>query len=365
MTRPISSPPVDKHDPQPESAPDPWSPLRRLAATAFGLLVFALLVGILIFFRVILQPLFVAVFIGYLILPAYHWLVQRRVPAPAAGIVMLALILAVLFGLGTMVFNSFEAVVRSLPEYEKKADRIIQGVLDSLPFEWEGKDEFHLRDQDFVTALGNRETVIAVVGSFRDFFTGAAITFLYLIFLVAERVSFPRRMALAFGEAEGRHILDVVGVINRTISEYIAVKTFISFLAGVLSLVVLWGFGVDFAVMWSILIFLFNFIPYLGSWVAVALPILLSFVQLDPLRGTVITLLLIGIQVALGNFLEPRMAGRRLGISPLLILLALAFWGLLWGIVGMILAVPLLVVIKTILDNIKDTKPLATLMSNM
>jgi len=153
--------------------------------------------------------------------------------------------------------------------------------------------------------------------------------------------------------------------INTGVSQYISVKALMSFLAGIASLAVLLIFGVDFAITWALLIFLFNFIPYLGSLVATALPIALALVQLGPWQALAIAVLLIAIQQVIGTFVEPRMAGHRLGVSPLLILLSLAFWGVMWGIVGMILAVPMLVMLKIILDTIKETRPIATLMSNV
>jgi predicted PurR-regulated permease PerM len=124
-------------------------------------------------------------------------------------------------------------------------------------------------------------------------------------------------------------------------------------------------FNVDFYITWGLLAFLLNFIPYLGSLAATALPILLSLVTLGLWQGIVIAVLLIAMQQTLGVFVEPRIAGQRLNVSPLLILLALSFWGVVWGIVGMILAVPLLVSIRIILDNIDDTKPIAALMANV
>jgi predicted PurR-regulated permease PerM len=118
--------------------------------------------------------------------------------------------------------------------------------------------------------------------------------------------------------------------------------------------------------MWGVLIFLFNFIPYIGSLVAVSLPIILSFLQYadEPWKPLLITVLLLLVQRVVDNYIEPRLTGRKLGVSPLIVLLSLAFWGWLWGIVGMILAVPLTVIGKIILENIPETKPLATLLSN-
>ena len=107
------------------------------------------------------------------------------------------------------------------------------------------------------------------------------------------------------------------------------------------------------------MIFLLNYIPYLGSLVAVSLPIVLSFVQFpegEIWKGIAITIALIGVQQIIGTVIEPRMAGQRLDVSPLLILLSLAFWGSVWGIVGMILAVPLLVIVRIVLDNIAEKR---------
>jgi predicted PurR-regulated permease PerM len=160
--------------------------------------------------------------------------------------------------------------------------------------------------------------------------------------------------------------MTVIETINRAVHDYIALKTFVSALQGFLSFAVLAAFGVDFAVMWGVLIFLFNFIPYIGSFVAVSLPIILSVLQYaeQPWKPLLIALLLLLVQRVVDNFIEPRLTGQKLGVSPLIVLLSLAFWGWLWGIVGMILAVPLTVIVKIILANIPDTKSLAILMSN-
>ena len=198
----------------------------------------------------------------------------------------------------------------------------------------------------------------------RAFATLAGLTLLYLVFIIAERVSAHRRMQLAFGDAHGDNVVNIVESITQAISQYITVKTLVSIVAGVLSWLVLAAFDVPLAATWGILIFLLNYIPYIGSLIAIALPILLSFLELDWLRGTIIAVLLIAIQQVIGTFLEPKMAGQRLDVSPILIVLSLAFWGTVWGIVGAILAVPLLVSVKIILENIDATKPIATLISN-
>jgi predicted PurR-regulated permease PerM len=352
----------------PVPAPDSWDVTRRLIIATMSLLLAILIIHVLHQGKPILLPLFVAVFIGYLLLPVYQWLSKHGISGILGSVVILLAIIAALFGIGVMVFRSIDQVVQRVPEYEKKLESIVNDIVDSYTGR-EGKSDFHIRDMPFFkdqrVAERTRAAIQTIVGTFVDFFTWAAITVLYLIFLIAEKLTLPRRLALAFGQEQGERVMEIVGTINQAISQYIAVKTFISFLAGTMSLIVLWYFNVDFFIMWSILIFLFNYIPYLGSWVAAGFPIVLSFLQLGVGGGIWVAILLIVIQIALGNFIEPKMAGRKLGVSPLLILLSLSFWGLLWGIMGMILAVPLLVIIKIVLENIKDTKPLATLMSNI
>jgi AI-2 transport protein TqsA len=344
---------------QPVLALDSTDFLRKLAIGTMGVVLFWLSVLILQKFEVILQPLFVAVFIGYLILPAHKGLVDRGVPSPLAYVVILLGTLAALFGLGTLLVRSLEQLADRLPDYERRLEDLLRNLARGLPFEVAGLEPGFLSQWSFDVDLAG------AFGRLQGFLSAAAVTFVYLIFLVAEKVTFPQRLVLAFGQSKSTEVLGVVTSINLAIAQYIAVKTFVSFAAGVLSMAVLALFQVDFYILWGILIFLLNYIPYLGSIVAVAAPILLSFVQLGLWQAIVIAVLLIVIQQVIGIWVEPRMAGQRLGVSPLLILLSLSFWGLVWGIVGMILAVPLLMVLKIVLANIKETRPIATLMSNV
>lgn len=350
--------------------PDPFVSgvfLRRLLVVTASLLLFVLAIYVLEKFRAILQPLFIGLFIAYLILPIHAWLVRHSIrPYLAYGVILLLILLA-LVGAGLLVYKNYEQATARLPEYELRLERIVQDVGTRLSLELPALEGRFLRDLPLFRFLSAEQIltgVRAVLGTFVDFTTWLAVTFIYLIFLIVEKERFPQRILLAFGEQQGGRVLAIVASINLAIAQYLSVKTLVSLLAGVLSALVLLAFDVDFAITWGLLIFLFNYIPYLGSLVATALPILLSFVQFDGVwQGLVIAILLIAIQQAIGNFLEPRMAGQRLGVSPLLIILSLAFWGVVWGVVGMILAVPLLMIVKIVLDNIPETKPLATLIS--
>jgi len=124
-------------------------------------------------------------------------------------------------------------------------------------------------------------------------------------------------------------------------------------------------FGVDFAIFWGFLAFVLNFVPTVGSIVATAPPLLLGWIQIDA-YGTLalFALLMIAVQFVMGNIVDPLLMGNSLSINTVVIILGLVFWGYLWGITGMILSVPLLVLIKVILQQIPDARFLVRLMDS-
>ncbi|HDL18350.1 MAG TPA: AI-2E family transporter [Bacteroidetes bacterium] len=141
-------------------------------------------------------------------------------------------------------------------------------------------------------------------------------------------------------------------------------KTLISLATGLIATIILIVFGVDFAVVWGMLTFLLNYIPNIGSIIATAPPILVAFLQFDSfLRPLWITVLLLLVQMAMGNIIEPKFMGKSLDLSPLVVILFLIFWGFLWGIVGMILAVPIAATIKIVTANFPALRPVSVLMS--
>lgn len=350
---------------------DPISPesvfLRRLAIVTLSLILVLALIWFLREFKTILQPLFIAIFLSYVLLPAHRWLVLKGVPAMAAYIVLLVFLLVCLVGLGTLLFQNVQHLVDRLPDYEKRLKVLLGDVLATFGAEEEERKQL-LNDLALFQPATTQDTMAqarAYLGDFLNFFSALAITGIYLVFVVVERGHFVRRVTLALTPDNAQRVLQVTSNINHAVSEYLAVKFSVSLLGGVLTMAVLFAFDVDFYFTWGILAFLLNFIPYLGSLVATVLPVLLSLVSLGLWQAIVIGLLLIAMQQFIGVVLEPRRAGQRLNVSPLLILLALSFWGVVWGIVGMILAVPLLVSIKIVLDHIEATKPIAALMANV
>jgi AI-2 transport protein TqsA len=334
---------------------------QQLLVGVLALVLLVITIYLLREFAVVLKPLLIALFLGYLVVPAHLWLVRRGINRPLAAVALIMIIFGVLYALGNLIYSNIETVQGNWPAYQARWENLTAGVTEFLPVSWRP----YLHPQlDRPSNWVNKE-LGSLFGNFLGFLSAALMVVVYLAFLLAERSSLPRRLENAYGPDQAQRIMTVLSSIASAISQYIAVKTLISLLAGLLTTVVLLIFGVDFAITWGTLTFLFNYIPYLGSLVATILPIFLALVQFETWwQAVAIGILLIGMQQFLGVLVEPRLAGAKLGVSPFLIILSLAFWGVVWGIVGMILAVPLLVTVKIILDNIPATRPIAKLMGS-
>jgi predicted PurR-regulated permease PerM len=351
----------------PAPPPAEWAPAtrfyRQLMTTTLSLVLLAVLVFLLEKFATILQQLLTAVFLVYMILPVHRWLERHRVPSAAAYLVITLL----LFGLTTAVVLAVQASVADLmtklPTYRANCLAMVERLTARLPEHGEKLIDplIHREgltvDQTFAALRGAVETLAGFLGQ-------AFVVLVYLVFLLAEQAGGPRRIEAALGPERGRFVLGVVRQVNDSIAEYLWVKTVMSLLTGVLTTAVLYAFGVDYPVLWGVVAFLLNYIPYLGSLLATVLPVLLGLVQTQSFTHALLLLLVLSVvQNGIGYGIEPFLTGSRLNLSPLMIILALAFWGALWGIVGMILAVPLVVTARIALANIPATRPLAALMT--
>ncbi|MCA9242975.1 MAG: AI-2E family transporter [Phycisphaerales bacterium] len=358
-----------------------------LSLAALSLLIMALSFVMLRELTLILRPLFLAALVCYLIFPVHRWLVRHRVPSPVSVVMIVGAVLVSVYFTGQMMYGGVRAVGAELPDYVRAIEDYANQAMDRFRARFEFTHSAEAEPADEGDPVGPAATATPEVepprlklvttdqlvtmlrgtlNGFVDLFTGALIVLFYAIFLVAEASGFERRVRGAFGDERGARILEVTRTINAAIGEYIVVKTFISALVGVISGVFIALMGVKYALLWGLVTFLANFVPYLGSIFAAALPVAMAIAQFGMgWQPLVLAILLFGAQQTTGSYLEPRLLGRRLGISPLMILLSLGFWGLLWGVPGMLLAAPIVVTLKIILENIAPTRPIARMISNV
>jgi len=194
---------------------------------------------------------------------------------------------------------------------------------------------------------------------------GIIVVLLYATFLMVERRSFDTKIAnLSDDPRSVARIRLVSSDINRRIGSYLALKTILSALLGAVSWAIMLFFGLEFAAFWAVLIAFLNFLPYVGSFLGVLFPLVMSIVQFQD-SGLILMLLLAltATQFAIGNFLDPWVMGTSLNLSPFAILVSLAIWSELWGIPGAFLAVPIMAILTIVFSEFAGTRPIAVLLS--
>lgn len=188
------------------------------------------------------------------------------------------------------------------------------------------------------------------------------VVMLLTIFMLSEARMFGRRFN-AICEAQGPNLQRMLSA-TKDIQRYLGIKTMISLMTGFLAGMLCWGMGLDLPLLWGILAFALNFIPAIGSVIAGIPPVLLSLLLTgDWKQATMVGLGYLLINGFLGNFLEPMLLGRRFGISTLVVVISVIFWGWVWGPVGMLLAVPLTMLLKVAMDNSSDFRWIAVAIS--
>jgi predicted PurR-regulated permease PerM len=273
-----------------------------------------------------------------------------------AFLVMIALILLVV----NMVAENAAELATQVEVYQQNINAKLQGLIATVA----PNSDFSL---DKLNDLFNLQKLVGWTTSVISSVTSTLmLIIIYLLFLFAEQSVFDRKFAALFSSPERLSKAQAVrSEVMKKIRIYLSVKTFVSVLTGVLSAMLLALIGVDYAVFWGFIIFLLNYIPTIGSMLGVVFPAVLSLVQFDTSwQFFAVVILLGGLQFAVGNILEPRLMGSSLNLSGLVIMLALAIWGAIWGITGMILSVPIMVVILIICAQFPASRPIAVLLSS-
>jgi AI-2 transport protein TqsA len=314
----------------------------------------------------LLRPLTLAVFLAYTILPAHRGL-SRRVPGRVAGPLLALIVAALLLGLAVLVYDNLVDLRGELPRLIERGRGMIERLRtwgrDHLPA-WALAPAPDAARAEAETAARLKALASRLVNAAAGFLAEALVVLFYLLFLLLEARRFPARIRAGFRPEQADHVLGVVASINRAMASYLRAKALSSLVTALPVVAVLWAFGVPFPGMWGVLTFVGNFIPYVGSLVAFVLPVLLAFLELEPIwRPLAVLMLLVLVQVVTNNIVEPRLTAQAVDLSPLVVLVALAFWTLCWGLVGMVLAVPLTVMLKIVWENIALTRPLARLMA--
>ncbi len=306
----------------------------------------------------LLVPVLMALFVTIICAQPMQWLRNRKVPTWAALVIMLlvvALLGALLVG---MISDSAAKFSEQLPAYQQRLESLLERLTA-----WTGSLGLGLPQGGIVSKLdaGSLTKIFAsMLGGLTQMATNALFVLLTVVFMLLESVGFRQKMARAMG-GSGRALEGLDDAVAR-IQRYMALKTLMSLVTGVALGVWLHLVGLDYAVLWAVIAFLFNFVPNIGSIIAAVPAILLAMLQLGPAAAAWSAAGFLVVNFVVGNVLEPRIMGRGVGLSTLVVFLSLVFWGWVLGVVGMLLSVPLTIAVRIALEANPQTRWLAVVL---
>jgi AI-2 transport protein TqsA len=305
-----------------------------------------------------LVPLALALFVAVVSLPALAWFRRRGIPGGLAVPLVLLLDSAVLTVLGMIVVRSAAEIRDALPAYLRRFEELEAAMILRL-HGW-GVETDAIAWAELVQPERLIGVTTALLRGLTDAVSAFVLVLLFLVFLLIEAARFPSKLRAAIGDPsfDLRHF----GRILQEVQSYLALKTLVSLLTGVLVGTAAALLGVDFALLWGLLAFLLNFVPSIGSIIAAIPAVLIALLQLGPGTAAVLAGCYLAVNVLLGNVVEPAILGRRLGLSTLVVILSLVFWGWVWGPVGMLLSLPLTLSAKIALERSEEFRWLAVLM---
>jgi AI-2 transport protein TqsA len=306
----------------------------------------------------ILLPCALALFLAVLNLPFIFWLNARRVPRMLAILIALLINVAILGVLALVVSQAVSELRGALPHY---VDRF--RTLSDTTVDWLQARRVPVSDWTSLDLFSQDNIVNLVSGTLRgiaSLLSNAFLVLLIMIFMLSEATIFPAKLRAAIGGDEA-DLSRYRGMI-RDVQQYLGIKTLVSLLTGLLIGFWTWMLGLDFPLFWGLIAFLFNYVPNIGSILASIPAVMLALLEFGPGRALGVAAGYMVVNLVIGNFLEPNLHGRRFGISTLVVILSLVFWGWVWGPVGMILSLPLTMILKITLENTEDFRWIAVLL---
>jgi predicted PurR-regulated permease PerM len=320
-----------------------------------------IIVGILKIAASVILPFTVALLLAFALYPFVKALDKLHFPRLLSILLIVLLIIAALYGLGVILFESGKTIMSLYPKYESRFIDVYKGIARFFELSYDEDLSFF---DNLWSQLGIRTFVRTFTFSFSNFFINflknAFLVVLFLMFLLVEASNFKEKLTIAF-ESRSERINRIGHDLMNQVTRYLTAKFLISLVTGIVFAIALRIVGLEFAVIWGVIQFFLNFIPTLGS-VAAAIGIsLFALIQFwpNPVPVILIIVIVLLLNIILGNILDPKIIGEHVGISPLMVLLSLLIWGWIWGFTGMVVAVPMMVIIKIVCENVPILEPVS------
>lgn len=309
----------------------------------------------------IIIPFLLASFIAIISSPAMIWLKKKGIRPSFSVLIIIFIVLTALWLLVQIAGSSIEKFAKASDVYQIRLKAITADWI--VWIEAKGVD---VNSDAFNQLINPAKTMTVVVNTLTQFLRGMLTnTFMILltvVFLLLELAGLPNKLQIALGNDHPS--VPALNRFSESLNRYLAIKSWISLVTGVLAYTLCRVIGLDYALLWGILAFLLNYVPNIGSILAAVPPVMLALVQFGTARAVVTLTGYLCINIIFGNLVEPRVMGKGLGLSTLVVWMSLIFWGWVFGPVGMLLSVPLTMVIKIAMESKAETQWIAILLGS-
>ena len=316
----------------------------------------------------VLIPVAIAIFMALAFYPVVKNLESKaKIKWVFGTLIVVLLVLIAIGSVSSILVKGLSTIANEYSKYETRFMSIYRLIAQQFNLEID-------EDKSFITNLWGilevrqyvQDIALGISSGFVSLGKSLILILIMFSFLLIEIKGFKTRITNAVKDENKQTVLNISQQIGQDVVHFLSIKFFISLATGLLVFLAALIIGLDFPVVWAFLAFVMNFIPTFGSIISTLLTTLFSLLQFYPHYGKVIFIFLfmVAVNFLLGNILEPRIEGERLGLSPFAILVSLALWGYLWGFIGMILAVPMTVIIKIFCENIPYLNIVSTILGS-
>lgn len=329
-----------------------------------GLLISFAIITIFIYGKNLIIPFVIALIFWFLIKEIRDVLnkikfIDEKIPNAILNVIGFAAIFFIIGGVVKILTINIQQLSIQLPVYQNNIAKITESINTTFNIDVVSSVKEFLGEYEYTKLLSG------LFNSLTDIFGDAFLIVIYTLFLLLEEPFFSKKIKAIYAKKDDQNEVNVVlKQLNKSIGRYISLKTLTSLLTGFLSYFALLFIGLDAPLFWAFLIFLMNYIPAIGSLIATIFPAMFAMLQFGEVMPGVWVLIIVGaIQLIVGNFIDPKLTGSSLNVSPLVVLIGLAFWGAIWGVIGMILSVPITVMMIIIFSGFPSTQGIAILLT--
>lgn len=319
----------------------------------------------LVYFRTLLEPIVLALVFWYLIRTARRYIGRlniggRSLPLWSQRLFAFLLTFGIIWGIYGIISINISLISQNADKYDANL-RALLASARTVP----RIDDLVPELEQAIQKMDYRNLVSSVFNSVSTMLGNFTLVVIYVVFFVIEENFFSQKADAIFNkEGKRENFAKILSSVSVAINKYFTVKTEMSLLTAFLSYVIMLVLGVDFPVLWAFIIFILNYIPYVGSLVASLLPGIFAIFQFGSFWPFIYVFGAVeAVQILVGNYIEPKVMGKSLNLSPLVVIIALSFWGAIWGILGMILSVPIVSVIVILCAQFESTRSVAIMLS--